>query len=141
MKHLHNYYQWEIDLKSLKKLQGPSCNIMEIDTSKELRNFKTQTSNIEKTWSIKATKKEQEAMEEKVVYPTQFYKSKKRGYSSRPYPCLKDIQRKKIAGLTVEVKMTKDLGEYKAKTKDLLLEFMDVCLHIQGHERNTSIYV
>lgn len=49
---------------------------MEIDTPKKPGKPGTGTNQTEKPWSRKATKKEQEAMEEKHVYPNQFYKVK-----------------------------------------------------------------
>ena len=69
----------DFDLKSLKKLRGPSCNTVEIDTPKEPGKPRAQKSKPEKPQTRKATKKKQEAMEEKPLYPSQFYKMKE-GY-------------------------------------------------------------
>ena len=134
----------DFDLQSLKKLQGPNCNTMEIVTPKEPGISATNDIKSKKPWSKKATKKEQEAMEGKHVYSTQFYKEKGGDIVVDCTPASKAVKKKKIAGWTVEdedlvknlnlgspevpklVKITKDLGEYKAKVKELLLKFKDV---------------
>ena len=66
----------DFDLKSLKKLRGSSCNTVGVDNPKKPRRLKTNPSEPEKPRPQKATKKEQEAMEENQVYPNQFYKIK-----------------------------------------------------------------
>ena len=66
----------DFDLKSLKRLREPSCNTMEIDIPIGPEKPGARRSETERPRSRKATKKEQEAMEEKPVYPSQFYKAK-----------------------------------------------------------------
>ena len=63
----------DFDLKSLRKLQGASCNTMEVAT---IGTPTPHGGKSEKPRSKKATKKKQEAMEEKPVYSSQFYKAK-----------------------------------------------------------------
>ena len=131
----------DFDLKSLRKLQEPSCNTMEIDT---IGTPTPQGGKSEKPRSRKATKKEQEAMEEKPVYPSQFYKAKEGDIIVDRTPASEAVKGKKIAGWTVEdedlvknlnlgtpedpklVKIAKDLGDYEAQVKELLLRFKDV---------------
>ena len=134
----------DFDLKSLKKLRESSCNTVGVDNPKKPGRPKTNPSEQEKPWSRKATKKEQDAMEEKPVYPDQFYKIKEGDITVDITPAAEAVKGKKIAGWTIEdedlvknlnlgtledpelVKIAKDLGEYKAKIKDLLLRFKDV---------------
>ena len=134
----------DFDLKSLRKLRAPSCNTVEIDTPKEPGKPGARKSETEKPRSRKATKKEQEAMEEKPVYPPQFYKVKEGEIAIDHTPASEAVKGKQIAGWTVEdedlvkhlnlgttedpklVKIAKDLGEYEAKVKELLLNFKDV---------------
>ena len=68
----------DFDLKNLKKLRESGCNTVEIETPQKLRGPTTHEVKTEKPWSKVATKKEQQAMEEKPVYPKQFCKAKKR---------------------------------------------------------------
>ena len=134
----------DFDLKSLKKLRAPSCNTVEIDTPENSIKPRARKSEPEKPRSRKTTKKEHEAMEEKPIYPSQFYKMKKRDIEIDHTPASEAFKGKKIAGWTVEVedlvkhlnlattedpnfvKIAKDLGEYEAKVKDLLLQYKDV---------------
>ena len=109
---------------------------MEIDS----RMLGAQENKPEKHQKRKATKKEQEAMEEKPVYPSQFYKVKEGDITIDRTPASEAVKGKKIARWTVEdedlvktlnlgtpeepklVKIAKDLGEYEAKVKELLLD-------------------
>ena len=134
----------DFDLKNLRNLQGSNCNTVGVDNPKKPGRPKTKTGEQEKPRPRKATKKEQEAMEEKPVYPNQFYKVKEGDITVDITPAAEAVKGKKIAGWTVEdedlvknlnlgtledpklVKIAKDLGEYGAKVKDLLLCFKDV---------------
>jgi len=134
----------DFDLKNLKKLRGPSCNIMEIGTTTKTGTPTPHENKSEKPRSRKGTKKEQETMKEKHVYPKQFYKAKEEDIAVDHTLASKDVKGKKIARWTIEdedlvknlnlgtpeypklVKIAKDLGEYKGKVKELLLKFKDV---------------
>jgi hypothetical protein len=134
----------DFDLKSLKKLRGLSCNTVGVDTPKEPGKLGAQKGENEKPRSRKATKKEQEAMEEKPIYPSQFYKAKEGDIVVDRTPASEAVKGKKIAGWTVGdeelvknlnlgtpedpklVKIAKDLGKYEEKVKELLLKFKDV---------------
>ena len=83
-------------------------------------------------------------MEEIPVYPDQFDKVKEGDITVDITPAAEAVKRKNIAGWTVEnedlvrnlnlrtledpklVKIAKDLGEFEAKVKDLLLRFKDL---------------
>ena len=132
------------DLKSLKKLQKPSCNTVKIDTHPKPKKLGTQKSKTEKPRTRKTTKKEKEAMEEKPVYPHKIHKAKEGDIAVDNTPASEAVKGKSIAGWTIEdedlvkslnlgtplepklVKIAKDLGDYKAKVKELLLKFKDV---------------
>jgi hypothetical protein len=133
----------DFDLKSLKRLREPSCNTMEIDTPKGPGKLGARKSEDEKPQSRKTTKMEQEAMEEKPIYSSQFYKAK--GDIVVDHALASEVVKgKKIAGWILEdedlvknlnlgtledpklVKIAKDLDEYEGKVKELLLKFKDV---------------
>ena len=60
-------FMGDFNLKSLRKLQGPSCNTMEVAI---IGTPTSQGGKFEKPRSRKATKKKQEAMEKILVYPS-----------------------------------------------------------------------
>lgn len=129
----------DFDLKDLKKLQRPSCNTVGVDTPKKRGGPRADAGEHEEPRPRQATKKEQEAMEEKNVYSDQFYKIKKGDIMVDTTPAAEAVKGKKIAGWTVKdedlvknlnlgttedpklVKIAKDLSEYETKVKDLLL--------------------
>ena len=87
----------DFDSKSLKRLREPNCNTVEIDTPKRPGKSGARKSETEKPRSRKATKKEQEAMEEKPVNPSQFYKVKKTEIEIDQTPASEAIKGKQIA--------------------------------------------
>ena len=62
----------DFDLKGLKKLQRPSYNTLGVDNPEKRGRPRARVGEHEKPRHRKATNKEQEAMEEKHVYPNQF---------------------------------------------------------------------
>jgi hypothetical protein len=149
----------DFDLKNLRKLKGSSCNTVGVDNPKKPGRPRANPGEQEKPRPRKATKKEQEAMEEKLVYPDQFYKVKVGDKTVDVTPAIEAVKGKKIAEWTVEdedliknlnlgtledpklVKIAKDLGEYEAKVKDVLLRFKDVFAFTYKDMKGISPYV
>ena len=99
-------------------------------------------------------------MEEKHVYPNQFYKVKEGDITVDNTLASKAIKGKNIARWTIKdedpfkslnlgtpedprlIQIAKDLGEYEARIKKTFVTIQRrICIYIQGHERDNSVCV